>query len=203
MTDRLSELEAKAAAITAEIAALKSGKSAPLPQVKDDEGARVIELLHERTADMPNLEQLRKLYNIVRHKVPQVKVADDDAPFRGFCGAFRYVSNCGRVAAPNNKHSLGWWGDDMKFWLRARNAMTNDVTGASFIAAVMASGDVLFVPHDGNLGNVWEFSLVPPGHGGKPATDAWRLVLGGSVLGPSAPARRMAPPSPVRIYGGY
>jgi hypothetical protein len=95
----------------------------------------------------------------------------------------------------------------MTDWLRARNAMTRDVTGASFVAAVMAAGDVLFVPHNGTLGHVWEFGLVLPDQGGgKPANaDAWRRVLAtGAILPPSAPARRMAPPSPVRvIVGGY
>jgi len=193
--DRLAELEAQAVKLNSEIAKLKAERPAPPPQVKEVEGARVVELLHERADGMPNLDQMRRLFNIVRHKVPPVKVADDDAPFRGFCGAFRFISNCGRVAAPNNKYAPGWWFDEMKAWLRARNAMTNDITSASFIAAVMASGDVLYVPHDGNLGHVWEFSLMPPGHGGKPASDAWKLVLGGSVLAPSRPARQ------VRIVG--
>jgi hypothetical protein len=90
----------------------------------------------------------------------------------------------------------------MTVWLRQRDAMTRDITGSSFIAAALAAGDVLFVPHNGMLGHVWEFGIVPPNHGGKPASAAWQRVLEGSVLAPSPPARRMAPPSPVRIYGG-
>jgi len=199
--DRIAKLEATINAAQAELQAFKAGgKAQPPPPPKDE--VRILQLNTERSDGMPNLDQMRKLFSIVRHKVPQVKGADDDAAIRGFSGAFRYVSNCGRIAAPNTKYSLGWWGEDMKFWLRARNAMTNDVTGASFIAAVMASGDVLYVPHDSNLGHVWEFGIVPPHYGGKPASDAWKRVLEGSVLAPSRPSLRMAPLSPVRIYGG-
>jgi hypothetical protein len=88
--------------------------------------------------------------------------------------------------------------------MRERDAMTRDITGSSFIAAVLASGDILYVPHNSMIGHVWEFGLVPPGHGGgKPASDAWKRVLNGSVLAPSLPARRMPPPSPVRVVAGY
>jgi hypothetical protein len=66
--------------------------------------------------------------------------------------------------------------------------MVSDLSGSSFIAAMYASGDVLFSPHDSALGRTWEFGLVPPGHGGgKPASaDGWRRVLDeGSVMAPS------------------
>jgi hypothetical protein len=87
--DRIVALEQKIAEAQAELQALKSGKAAPPTQPpREDEGARVVVLNDERR-DLPNLDQMRKLYSVVRHKVPQVKVADDDAPFRGFCGAFR------------------------------------------------------------------------------------------------------------------
>jgi hypothetical protein len=90
----------------------------------------------------------------------------------------------------------------MRSWLRARTAVTQDVTSPSFITAVYASGDVSFVPHNSDLGHTWEFSIVAPGYGGRPAADAWKLVLGGNVLAPSQPSFRMPPPSQVRISGG-
>jgi len=181
--------------IQAELQALKSGHAAP-PLPPRDEGVRILQINNERTDGMPTLDQLRRLFSIVRTRVPQARTHDDDAPFRGFCGAYRFVSNCGRVAAPNARVTLGWWMDVMTTWLRERNAMTRDITGASFIAATMASGDVLFVPHNSDLGHTWEFSLVPPGHGGKPASaDGWKRVLEGSLMAPSQPARQ------VRIVG--
>jgi hypothetical protein len=88
--------------------------------------------------------------------------------------------------------------DDLKQWLRQRNAMTIDVSASSFIAAVMGSGDISFVPYDGNLGYTWEFAIMPPGHGGKPASpDGWKRVLEGSLMAPSQPERQ------VRIVSGY
>jgi hypothetical protein len=205
MTDaRIAALEAKINAAQAELQALKAGKAAPPSPVnhRDVREVSVVEVLDERT-NLPNLDRMRKLFSIVRHKVPQVNGADDDAAFRGFAGAYRYVANCGRLAVPNGKLGLGYFMDDMKQWLRARNAMTIDITGASFIAAVLASGDILYVPHNGDLGHTWEFSLVPPNHGGKPAdANGWRKVLDGSILAPSQPARRFAPSAAVRIVAG-
>ena len=201
MNDRLAQLELQAAALASEIAALKAGKAAPPPPPRD-EGVRIVEVLDER-GDLPNLAELRKLYAVVKHRVPEVRGNDPDAAFRGFADAYRYVSNCGRIAAPNGKLGIGYWMDDMKGWLRRRNAMTIDVTGSSFICAVLAAGDILYVPHDSNLGYTWEFGIVPPNHGGKPAdANGWRKVLDGSILAPSQPARRFAPSAQVRIYGG-
>jgi hypothetical protein len=88
----------------------------------------------------------------------------------------------------------------MRQWLRQRDAMTIDVSGASFIAAVLASGDVLYVPHDRTRGWVWEFGLMPPHYGGKLAADAWKRVLEtGAVARPSQPARPTEQRSQVRI----
>jgi hypothetical protein len=188
MTDRLQQLELQAAKLAAEIAVLKAGKPAPPPPPPRDE-VRIVALNTERTSGMPNLAELRRLFDIVRHRVPEQKSHDPDRPFRGFLAAYRYVANCGRIAAPNSKLGLGYWMDDLKQWLHQRDAMTLDVTGSSFIAAVLASGDISFVPHDSMRGFVWEFGIVPPNHGGKPASDAWKRVLEGSVLAPSAPAR--------------
>jgi hypothetical protein len=199
--DRIAALEAKIAAAQAELAEIKSGKAAPPPPPPRDE-VRIVQVLDERT-DLPNLKEMQRLFSVVRTRVPEEKTHDPDRPFRGFCAAFRYVSNCGRIAAPNGKLGLGYWCDDMKTWLRARNAMTIDVTGASFIAAALASGDVLYVPYNSTLGHVWEVGIVPPGHGGKLASDGWKRVLEGSVLTPSQPTRRFAPTANVRIVAGY
>jgi hypothetical protein len=188
------------AALNAEIAALKVGTQAPRPNPPGDGGVRIIAVNDER-GDGPSLAELKKLYAAVKHRVPEVKSHDPDAGFRGFASAFRYVSNCGRTAAPNSKLGLGYWLDDMKQWLRQRDATTIDVSGASFIAAVLASGDVLYVPHDRTRGWVWEFGLMQPHYGGKPATEAWKCVVEtGVVIRPSQPARLTEQRSQVRIY---
>ena len=192
-------IDQRIAALEAELAALKAERPAPAPAAqKDEQGARVIQLNDEITSGLPSLDQLRKLFSIVRNKVPQVKSHDDDAAFRGFTAAYRFVANCGRLTAPNPKVTIGWWCDEMKAWSRARNAMTIDLNGSSFIAAVLASGDVIYVPFNGDLGHAWEVGLLSPSHnGGTPATDAWKTVLStGNVRAPSSPARQ------VRIVSG-
>jgi hypothetical protein len=200
--DRIAALETKIAEAQAELAALKGARVASPPQPPRNE-VRVVELHNERLDGMPSLAELKKLYNAVLHRVPEARSYDPDAGFRGFLAAFRYVSNCGRIAAPNAKLGIGYWLDDMKGWLRQRDSLTLDVTGSSFLAAIFAAGDIQYVPHDSMMGYVWEFSLVPPNHGGKPAdASGWRRVLDGSIMPPSAPARRMAAPSNVRVYGG-
>jgi hypothetical protein len=204
--DRLAQLEAQAASLQAEIAALKAAQPGPAPRPPRDEGVRIVPVLAERTDGMPNLAELKNLYAAVRNLVPEAKHHDPDAGFGGFCGAYRFVCNCRRIAVPNAKVSITWWLDSMTDWLRQRGAVARDATGASFVAAVYAAGDVLFVPHNSTLGTVWEFALVPPGQsGGKPASDAWRRVLregASAILSPSAPVRRIEPVSPVRIHGG-
>jgi hypothetical protein len=203
MTDRIAALETKIAEAQAELAALKAERPAPPSQVKEVREVSIRAVLDERNTDLPNLADLRKLYAVVKHRVPETKTHDPDAGFRGFLAAFRYVSNCGRIAAPNGKLGIGYWLDDMKGWLRQRDAMTMDVTGASFVAATIAAGDIQYVPHDSMMGHVWEFGIVPPNHGGKPASpDAWRKVLDGSVLAPVAPERRFAQPSPAQVFVG-
>jgi hypothetical protein len=213
----LAELKAEAARLSARIAKLEAGGKADLDampqslafeQVSSPVKQREVSIteVHTERSDGPNLAELKKLYAVVKSLIPEQKSHDPDAGFRGFCGAYRFVSNCPRLPAPNGRVALSWWQEGMTAWLRARGAMTNDVTGASFVAAVMASGDIAFSPHNGDLGHVWEFAILSPGQsGGKPASDAWKRILregAAAVLPPSAPARRAPAPSQVRIYGG-
>jgi hypothetical protein len=195
MTDnRIAALEHKIAEMQTELVALK-GKTAPPTPPPKDEGPRIVLLNDERTTGMPNLAELKKLFSIVRPRVPENR--DPDAAFQGFTTALRYVSNCGRLTAPNNKYSLGWWFDDLTQWLRKRDAMSDDIALSSLIGAILASGDINYVEHNGALGHVWEFAISPPNHGGKPASDSWKQVLQGNILAPSQPARQ------VRIVSGY
>jgi hypothetical protein len=51
-----------------------------------------------------------------------------------------------------------------------------------FIAAVLVQGDVNYCPHDGAVGNVWEFFAGRAWW--QAATDAWKILLatGDAVL---------------------
>jgi hypothetical protein len=89
MTDpRVAALETKIAEAQAELQAIKAGTISPPPTPPRDEGVRILQLLDERS-DLPTLDQMKKLFSVVRHRVPEQKSHDDDAPFRGF---FRRVS---------------------------------------------------------------------------------------------------------------
>jgi hypothetical protein len=207
MTDssRLAALEQQAVTLAAEIAALKAERPAPPPPPPRDE-VRIVPLLHERTDGMPTLKEMERLFTIVKSHSPWPQALndrfDEHRPFRAFSSAFRWLQNVGRTERPNGRVALSFWADTCRLWLRARNSVGSDLDGNALILAVFASGDIVYTPADPARGWTWEFGLVE--YGGRPASaDGWRRVLStGNVLSPSSPARRDAPLSPVRIYGG-
>jgi hypothetical protein len=207
--DRIAALEAKIASAQVELAALKAGRPAPVPP-SCDEGPRVV-LIEERTTFVrPTLNELRKLYEIVCGRFPQfrprsspARFADQDAEecFAGFEWSFERLGNIGRLGAPDTRRYVDHWVEETKDWLRLHRPAHRGNIGAGFLAAAVAHNDIPFTVGDKDRGVVWAIGVAP--FGGKPATDVWRAVLkGGNVLAPSQPARRMAPLSPVRIYGG-
>jgi hypothetical protein len=90
MIDRIAALEAQAAALAAEIAALRAGQTTPAPSrpPRDERSVSVVPLLIERADGLPNLVEVRKLHAAVRNLVPEAKHHDPDAAFRGFSGAY-------------------------------------------------------------------------------------------------------------------
>lgn len=109
MTDRIAELERQAAALNAELAALKAGQP-PKPGAEIEEGGvRVTELFTERS-DLPTLVELKKLFGAVKHLAPARldDRYDEDKPFRGFCAAFRWLQNQGRTERPNGKYAISF-----------------------------------------------------------------------------------------------
>jgi hypothetical protein len=205
MTDRIGALELQINALNAELQALKVGKPAPVPAVRD-EGARVVPLLTERTDGLPSLKEMTRLYEIVKHLAPwplDVRY-DADRPLRGFISCFRWLANKNRMPQPNPKFALSFWADDCKNWLRDRSSMVSDISTTTLVLAVYAAGDICYTPANSALGHTWEIGVSE--HAGRPADPtAWRRVLTGgaaAIRPPSSPARRMAAPSPVRIYGG-
>ena len=184
---------------------MRSERPAPPPQPPRDEGVRIVPILTERQDNLPDLKQMQRLFTIVKPHSPWpqalVNRFDEHKPFRAFASTFRWLQNVGRTAQPNSKVALSFWADTCRMWLRARNCVASDLDANALILAVYASGDVAYVRANGALGHVWELGLIE--FGGRPPTaDAWRAVLnGGAILAPSQPARRDAPPSPVRVFG--
>jgi hypothetical protein len=200
--DRLAQLEAQAAALQAEIAALKGHAPKPAAPPEKPRGTTVRELLTERS-DGPSLVEARKLFQIVKPYAPWPLADryDEDRPFRAFSAAFRWVQNTGRQDTPNSKVNLSFWLDSARQWLRQRNAVGGEVDANSIIMAVMASGDVVFQRADMSQGRTWEIGLVL--HGGRPASaDTWRQVLSTGTIRPSVhSARALQEHMPVRVLG--
>jgi hypothetical protein len=208
MSDRLAALEAQAAALAAEIAALKAGRTAPPPPVKDVREVSVTVVLDER-GDGPSLKEMEKLFAVVKALAPWPEALrdryDDSRPFRAFSSCFRWLANKGRTEFPNPKFALGFWLDDARAWLRARNSVASDLDANALILAVYAQGDIGFCPARPELGHTWELALAE--HAGRSADVAgWRRILAGgaaAVRPPSSPARRLPmASSQVRVYGG-
>jgi hypothetical protein len=201
----LAELKTEAARLNARIAELETQQPAFPPPVKDE--VRILQVLNERT-DLPDLKQTEKLFRAVKALSPWpsalVDRYDDARPFRAFSSTFRWLMNVPRSDRPNGKVALSYHLDTCRTWLRARGAMVSDLDVNALILAALACGDVPYCPGNPQLGVVWEIGILE--FGGKPADPAgWRRILtqgAAAVLPPSSPARRMAAPSPVRIYGG-
>lgn len=201
--DRIAVLEKELSELKKQVG--RPGRDDPLPSVKafeEPRGVQVRELLVERP-DLPSLAELKKLLTIVRPHVPGADRIDRDDPdrlLRGFSTCFRRIANLGRSPTPNGKYALTWWVDECKTWLRARNAIGGDVTGAAYIAAVLAQGDVVWVEHDLYRGQLFEAGLLP--YGGKPGGDAWKRVLeSGNILPALRPVRPGERSNSVRMLG--
>jgi len=172
---------------------------------KEEEGVKIFYPADPNSFTMPNSAELKKLLAIVCTQYPKLRpdvsnrLDADQAEvefFEGFTRAFLCIGNFGRLDKLNKKVGLAWWLSEAGDWLR-RNNMHGDVPGRAFCAAVVAHGDIEFLPADGEQGWVWTFAMTP--HGGRRATDAWKRVLQtSSIKNPKADSRMPATPA-VRI----
>jgi len=177
------------------------------PAPKEEEGVTISYPADPNSFTMPNSAELKKLLAIIRTQYPELRpdvsnrLDADQAElefYEGFTRAFLCIGNFGRLDKLNKKVGLAWWLSEAGDWLR-RNNIHGDVPGRSFCAAVLAHGDIEFLPADGEQGWVWTFAMTP--HGGRRTTtiDAWKRVLQtGSIKSPKAGSRMPAPP-PVMI----
>ena len=181
----LAELEAlktRVAALEAN-AGLSSARIESPPAPKEEEGVSISYPADPNFFTMPNSAELKKLLAIVRTQYPELRpdvsnrLGADQAElefYEGFTRAFLGIGNFGRLDKFNKKVGLAWWLSEAGDWLR-RNNIQGDVPGRAFCAAVVAHGDIEFLPADGEQGWVWTFAMTP--HGGRRATDAWKRVL--------------------------
>jgi hypothetical protein len=202
--DTLSELRAEHAKLGARIAALEAGQR-PHPDQRPaglqiheltppkQRGVEVRVLLDEQTDGMPDLRDLRRLFDTMKGHSPW-PIRDEDRAFSGFRGAFRWIMSQGRIDAPNPKFSLSYYCDACRAWLKDRNAMSGDIVANSVMLAAMAAGDVHFVLPNAALGHVAELGLHGTLNAGRRADmSAWRQVLErGAPRSASAPSRPAA-----------
>jgi hypothetical protein len=122
---------------------------------------------------------MKRLFAIARPYVPGAERVDPDDPdrlLRGFAVCFRRIVNLGRSPTPNGKYALSWWCDEARTWLRARDVIASDVSGIAYMAAVIAQGDVVWVEHDVNRGQLFEAGLLPTAvsRPAMPGSESWK-----------------------------
>jgi hypothetical protein len=193
--------EQRIAALEAELAALKAGKTSPAPPVNpvdDQSGVRITQIVEPASFVRPTNKELRQLYDIVIAKYPRLaprlsaRWEDDERRehFDGFVWAFERLGFVGRTAVPDTRRYVGHWIEETKDWLKQHRPAHKGNVGGGFLVATIAHGDICFTPGDENRGVVWEVGVTP--YGGAKATDAWRKVLDGQLMAPVAPERRFA-----------
>jgi hypothetical protein len=96
------------------------------------------------------------------------------------------------------------WVDDPAIWLRNHRLYpTSTLTARDFVCAVLAHGDVDFVPLDRFPHDCSAFGLRRDSSG-RPATDGWRAVLATKRLREPVPLPRpIARRPPVQIAVGW
>lgn len=193
-----TELEAAIGKLTRDYATLQSrvlaleanaglaGQSqhhTPAKAPKPD-GAQIITLAPP-LPELPNDEQYGELEQIVVKAYPQLAPDANRAEefSRDFRVAFVHIAGLERADKPDNGRSVSWWLDHL------RGECRRAVRGNAYVAAVLAQGDVGFIPAIPHEGQSWEFALKPYG-GGRPATAAWRNVLKGELRSPTRSERQ-------------
>lgn len=206
-------LRAQSAALEAQVAQLQhfQGRKVIAEPAPLERSVTISEIPAGSSFIMPTDSQLEALAKIVGAKYPSMT----DTNCQGFHGdvdsreqdwwkqfkaAFRAIGAFGRLDQPDRKKYLSYHISAIENHLRTIRSFENLRVGP-FLCAVLSHGDI---PYAG-LEKIPEIGLAGP-NTGRPATDAWRKVLNGSILpmGGPAPGRIEQTPSPVRIIGqGY
>jgi hypothetical protein len=198
MSDRLAELESKAASLAAEIAALKAGKvTAPPPPVKPIDDRPLVTILHPLAIELPDAVQCRQLIEIVgrSHSLLQPRYSTKwhrEEAFElhaGFATSVRFISTLGRTSVDTTKY-LSFWTGLCRDFARLVDYSPIGNVGVSFFLAAIAMR-VQYRLGDDALGILPALGLRE--HGGERMTaDGWKQTLQGNVLSPTPPERRFA-----------
>jgi hypothetical protein len=135
-------------------------------------------------AQIPDAKQLRSLRKIVAAAHPWIGgdiSVDSEESDREFATAFRAVGRFFRLEAPDETRSFGWIID------QANARLSEQVSGPMFLAACLASGDVVWRRGDTSVGQLLTVGLNP--FRGLKANNRWLAILSGTgnILSPAPP----------------
>jgi hypothetical protein len=195
-SEKIVELAAENAALTARIAALE-GKLAPKPRPApiDDNPVRVVEI-PPTLRDAPTLQEYQRLLAVVVRSVFP-KLVPDRAYLAAFVAAFNFVGSLGRLPGTD-------LGPRAETWVAAANRTLNwrpEIELSHIASACIAAGDINFSvaewPYNVHVGLCWR------SHGVGASTGAWRKVLESGVRRAiiTQQQQQHARPSDVRIHG--
>jgi hypothetical protein len=147
---------------------------------------------------LPTEDEFRRLLEIVLTRYPELRPSDTQGFEAEFRAAFQFLAHTGRREKLDRDHGLLFWIDTARTWLRDHKIASGvlGIGGTAFVAAVIASGDILYTspyefPHI-------SFGLVPYG-GGIEAKDWWKRALAGTLLEPMPALNPTAVASPARV----
>jgi len=174
---RIENLEREIVRLRSELSA---GGVAPLPKTTRSLEPRVTITYPQdrnRSFSIPSGDELRRLHKIVIARYPQLATRSEqpDDALEGFGRAFHRIGHLGRDKL-NDQYTLMSWVDDATFWMRDHQIYPSTLTGNDFICAVLAHGDVDYVPLGRFPVDCSAFGLRRDSSG-RPAADGWRAVL--------------------------
>jgi hypothetical protein len=134
---------------------------------------------------MPDHDELARLIEIVREAEPDLRFDDDE-----FRRAFWACGQMWRTDSLSRERYFVSFVDDGSDLLRMRRQ--SSISGASFLAAIIAHGDVFWQRADPGLGVVLSAALDK--NHGRPCSNRWRDIVAGdaSLLEPIYPAGQRA-----------
>jgi hypothetical protein len=214
----ITELETTVAAQARRISILESQVGALMASAGNSKAVerRVLSVEDDRvvisnppdriTFAMPTASEQKKLLAIVYVRFPKLKPDFSQASFperdeaqflEEFSNAFLRIGNQPRASGINKKISLSYWLSECGNWL-LQHSRPSEVRGNAYLAAVLAHGDIDFVPADPAMGWVWELGLSQ--HSGRRANgESWRQVLAsGRIKNPTAGSHSHSTPD-VRV----
>jgi hypothetical protein len=198
LKEQVADLERENRDLRARIGALEL--LAPTKPVAPRREEASVKITHPPLAKvpMPTEDEFHRLLEIVLTRYPELRPSDAQGFEAEFRAAFQFLTHTGRREKLDRDHGLLFWIDTARAWLRDHKIASGvlGIGGTAFVAAAIASGDILYTSPD-EFPHI-SFDLVPYG-GGIEAAGEWKRVLGGAILDPTPSPYPTTAPSPARV----